>query len=158
MIGPQTPPEPRHTRDIACRDAAFRMNKLRRPLELCKISGLNSTATLLPCCLRLALPVTRQHPRLANGGSLRFAVRVFHPLNHPPFSGRTYSLTDPIVIPFTKYFWKKGYAARIGRIPNTAIAILTVVDGSADESSIPPVVEELFARKLIFSFILFNTF
>ena len=33
MIGPQTPPEPRHTRDIACRDAAFRMNKLRRPLE-----------------------------------------------------------------------------------------------------------------------------
>ena len=91
MIGPQTPPEPRHTRVIACRDAAFRMDKLRRPLELCKISGLNSIATLLPCCLRLALPVTRQHSRLTNGSSLRFAVRVFHPLNHPPFSGRTFS-------------------------------------------------------------------
>lgn len=85
MIGPLTPPEPRHTRAIACRDAAFRMVELRRPLRLCKISGLNSIATLLPCCLRLALPVTRQHPRLANGGSLRFAVRVFHPLNYPPF-------------------------------------------------------------------------
>lgn len=85
MIGPLTPPEPQHTRAIACHDTAFRMVRLRRPLRLCKISGLYSIATLLPCCLRLALPVTRQHPRLANGGSLRFAVRVFHPLNYPPF-------------------------------------------------------------------------
>ena len=95
MIGPLTPPEPQHTRAIACRDTAFRMDKLRRPLRLCKISGLYSIATLLPCCLRLALPVTRQHPRLANGGSLRFAVRVFHPPNYPPFSGRTFSKFTP---------------------------------------------------------------
>ena len=70
MIGPLTPPEPQHTRAIACHDAAFRMVRLRRPLRLCKISGLYSIATLLPCCLRLALPVTRQHPRLANGATL----------------------------------------------------------------------------------------
>jgi len=125
MIGPQTPPEPRHTRDIACRDAAFRMNKLRRPLELCKISGLNSTATLLPCCLRLALPVTRQHPRLANGGSLRFAVRVFHPLNHPPFSGRTYPFTEPIITPLTKNLCRNGYTASTGAEATIIIAYFT---------------------------------
>ncbi len=65
----------------ACRGIAFRMAKLRRPLSLCKISKLNSIATLFPNCLRLALSVTRQHPRLANGGLLDLAVRGFHPLN-----------------------------------------------------------------------------
>lgn len=129
MIGPLTPPEPQHTRAIACRDAAFRMDKLRRPLRLCKISGLYSIATLLPCCLRLALPVTRQHPRLANGGSLRFAVRVFHPLNYPPFSGRTYPLTAPMVIPCTKYFCTNGYTRITGPVATTAIAILRELDG-----------------------------
>ena len=121
MIGPRTPPEPRYTRDIAYRDAAFRMDKVRRPLGLCKISGLNSIATLLPCCLRLALPVTRQHPRLTNGGSLRFAVRVFHPLNHPPFSGRTYPFTDPTIIPFSKYFEKNGYIITSGTLDITIV-------------------------------------
>lgn len=122
MIGPQTPPEPRHTRVIACRDAAFRMDKLRRPLELCKISGLNSIATLLPCCLRLALPVTRQHSRLTNGSSLRFAVRVFHPLNHPPFSGRTYPFTAPLSIPEMICFCKMKYTIISGRMTSVVAA------------------------------------
>lgn len=124
MIGPQTPPEPRHTRVIACRDAAFRMDKLRRPLELCKISGLNSIATLLPCCLRLALPVTRQHSRLTNGSSLRFAVRVFHPLNHPPFSGRTYPFTAPSMMPLVKNFCTNGYTTNMGSMEITILAAL----------------------------------
>lgn len=130
MIGPLTPPEPRHTRAIACHDSAFRMVELRRPLRLCEISGLSSIAPLLPCCLRLALPVTRQHPRFANGGSLRFTVRVFHPLNYPPFSGRTQPFTAPSVIPFTKYFWNMGYTTIIGSAPATAMAIFKEVEGS----------------------------
>ena len=86
---------------------------LRRHLELCKISGFNNIANLLrrnfsSLCLRLALPVTRQHPRLTNGGSLRFAARVFHPLNYPPFSGRTQPLTEPSITPFTKCFCTNG--------------------------------------------------
>ncbi len=117
MIGPLTPPEPQHTRAIACHDTAFRMVRLRRPLRLCKISGLYSIATLLPCCLRLALPVTRQHPRLANGGSLRFAVRVFHPLNYPPFfSGRTYPFTAPAATPSSTCFCEKMKKMNKGRI------------------------------------------
>lgn len=89
MIGSLTPPKPLRTRNIARSSVAFRMAKLRRPLGLCEISKLNSIATLFPNCLRLALPVTRQHPRLANGGLLDLAVREFHPLNYPPFSRRT---------------------------------------------------------------------
>jgi len=38
--------------------------------------------------------------------------------NHP--------FTAPIVRPFTKYFWKKGYAKTIGPMEMTAIAILTL--------------------------------
>ena len=72
----------------ACCDVVFRMVKLRRPLKLCEISWLNSITTLFPTCLRLALPVTNQHPRLANGDSLRLTVWDSHPLNQPPFSGR----------------------------------------------------------------------
>ena len=88
----------------ACCDVAFRMDKLRRPLRLSKISKLNSIATLLPDCLRLALSVTRQHPRLANGGSLRLTVWDFHPLNQSPFSGRAHPFTEPAVIPAMIYF------------------------------------------------------
>ena len=135
MIGPLTPPEPQHTRAIACHDTAFRMVRLRRPLRLCKISGLYSIATLLPCCLRLALPVTRQHPRLANGGSLRFAVRGFHPLNYPPFSGRTYPFTDPIIIPFTKYFCKNGYKNTSGPIVTITVAILKLSAGGVSSTT-----------------------
>ncbi len=107
----------------ACHDIAFRMDKLRRPLRLCKISKLHSIATLFPNCLRLALPVTRQHPRLVNGGLLDLAVRDFRPLIYLPFSRRTYPFTAPIVIPFVKYFCTKGYIIKIGsKVKNNCAA------------------------------------
>ena len=40
-----------------------------------------------------------------------------------------YPFTDPMVMPFAKFFWKNGYAIRIGRIPTNAIAIRIVVVG-----------------------------
>ena len=107
MIGPLTPPKPQQTRFCilnACCDVAFRMAKLRRPSGLCKISELNSIATLLPNCLRLTLPVASQSPRLANGGSLHLAMRVFHPPNYPPFSGRAQPFTAPSVRPLINCF------------------------------------------------------
>ena len=90
------------------------MDKLRRPSGLCKISELYSITTLLPNCLRLALTVTSQNPRLANGGSLRLAMRVFHPLNYPPFPGRTYPFTAPAESPFIKYLEPIANIIRIG--------------------------------------------
>ena len=75
-----------HSHSAYC-DVAFRMDKLRRPLRLCKLSGLTSIATLHPDCLRLTLAVTRQRPRLANGGLLGLAVWEFHPLSRAPFQG-----------------------------------------------------------------------
>jgi len=69
-------------------DVAFRMVKLRRPPEPSKISKLHSIATLLPDCLRLALLITEQHPRLATGGLLDLASRVFLPVNYLPFPRR----------------------------------------------------------------------
>ena len=98
------------------------MDKLRRPSGLCKISELYSITTLLPNCLRLALTVTSQNPRLANGGSLRLAMRVFHPLNYPPFPGRTYPLTAPIVIPSIMCLLKILYNIKIGAILTTKAA------------------------------------
>lgn len=110
---------------IACCDVAFRMDRLRRPLRLCKISKLYSITTLLPNCLRLALPVTSQNPRLANGGSLRLAMRVFHPLNYPPFiSGRTYPFTAPLTSPLTICFCKDINRITMGRINKTPYAII----------------------------------
>ena len=37
------------------------------------------------------------------------------------------------VIPFTKYFWKKGYTTKIGSTPTTAIAILMPMLGMVAE-------------------------
>lgn len=87
MIGSVTPSKPQYTRVNAYCDVAFRMVKLRRPLKLCKISGLTSIATLHPNCLRLTLAVTRQRPRLANGGLLDLTMRDFHLLDRAPFQG-----------------------------------------------------------------------
>ena len=75
-----------HSHSAYC-DVAFRMDKLRRPLRLCKLSGLTSIATLHPDCLRLTLAVTRQCPRLVNGGLLNPTVWDFHPLSRAPFQG-----------------------------------------------------------------------
>ena len=40
-----------------------------------------------------------------------------------------------MVIPFTKYFWKKGYTTKIGSTPTTAIAILMPMLGMVAEIS-----------------------
>jgi hypothetical protein len=52
-----------------------------------------------------------------------------------------YPFTAPIVKPFIKYFWKKGYANMIGPVAMSAIAILEVSEGR--------VAKELFALLLL---------
>ena len=104
MIGPADPAETITNSLIACYNVAFRMDKVRRLSIPCKISELNNFSTLFPDCLRLTPAVTNVRPRLANGDLLNLSVWEFHPLNYSPFSGRTYPLILPTVIPLTKYF------------------------------------------------------
>lgn len=120
---------------IAYHNVAFRMDKLRRLSRICKISRLNNFATLLPCCLRLTQIVTNVRPRLANGGSLHLSVWDFHPLNYPPFSGRTYPFTAPTIMPPIKNLCKNGYTSIIGSIVTTTEAICIL---SANVSLISP--------------------
>lgn len=71
-----------------------------------------------------------------NIGNIHFfrAISIFVGQNqYPQFFGARYPFTEPMVIPFTKYFWKNGYAHIKGRIPITATARRMVTVGTASE-------------------------
>lgn len=90
------------------------------------IQHLLESLPVVAFLLTSAVHLTSQHPRLANGGSLRLTVWDFHPLNQSPFSGRAYPFTAPIVIPCTKYFCTNGYTQIMGNEVSTIVADFNV--------------------------------